>query len=324
MSASGQVEGADRLARVALNLLAEPGHPVLSRTVRRFGPARTIELLRGSAAGTTERELAERLARLEPDQVLAHAGRRGIRFVVPGDVEWPDQLNDLVLAGEVNGQGGVPVGLWVSGPAELSGLAPAVAVVGSRSSTSYGERVGEEIAATLAQHQVCVISGGAFGIDVAAHRGALGMGGATVAVLACGVDRDYPQAHTALLQHLRRTYAVVSEVPPGGAPLAHRFLARNRLIAALTSGTVVVEAARRSGALNTANWARRVNRCLMGVPGPVTSVTSVGVHHLLREGVAQLVTNGADVLELVSPTGEHLTGASQDETGRAHLSSRYA
>jgi DNA processing protein len=181
-----------------------------------------------------------------------------------------------------------------------------VAVVGARSSTTYGCEVSSAIGSELARAGRAVVSGAAFGIDYAAHRGALVVEGATVAVLACGVDRAYPVAHRELLDHLGRTAAVIAEVPLGCAPTRGRFLSRNRLIAALTSGTVVVEAAVRSGALNTANWATRLNRHLMCVPGPVTSAQSQGVHQLIRSGAATLVTQGADVLELVGAAGTHL------------------
>jgi len=149
------------------------------------------------------------------------------------------------------------------------------------------------------------VSGAAFGIDQSAHRGALAMRGPTVAVLACGVDRAYPSAHRQLLDYIADTGLVVSELAPGCAPTKLRFLSRNRIIAALCGGTVVVEAAIRSGALNTASWALRLNRTLMGVPGPVTSAPSAGVHQLIRARDALLVTNGEEVLELVAPAGEH-------------------
>ena len=148
-----------------------------------------------------------------------------------------------------------PIGLWVRGPLRLDELADSVAVVGSRSATTYGEDVARELGAGLARAGDCLVSGAAFGIDQAAHRGALAVGGPSVAVLACGVDRAYPAAHRDLIDHLAPAGAVVSELPPGCAPLRMRFLARNRIIAALTRGTVLVEAALRSGALNTAGWA---------------------------------------------------------------------
>jgi DNA processing protein len=166
--------------------------------------------------------------------------------------------------------------------------------------------VAYEIAADAARAGVMTISGGAFGIDQAAHRGALAGGGTTVAVLACGLDRVYPRAHRELIDHIAATGAVVSELAPGRSPTRPRFLSRNRVIAALAVGTVVVEAALRSGALSTAHWATRVNRPLMGVPGPVTSAASEGVHALVRSGEATLVTGGRDVLELIGRPGEHL------------------
>jgi DNA processing protein len=188
----------------------------------------------------------------------------------------------------------------------LDALCGPLAVVGARAATTYGTDQAGQLGAELARHGHCVVSGAAFGIDQAAHRGALAADGASVAVLACGAERAYPPAHKPLLDHLGRHGAVVSELPPGSAPTRVRFLARNRLIAALTGGTVVVEAALRSGALNTANWASRLHRHLMGVPGPVTSASSQGVHQLLRTGAATLVTSAAEVREVVGAAGEHL------------------
>ncbi len=215
-------------------------------------------------------------------------------------------LDDLAGVAPLHERGGVPVGLWVKGPLRLDTLEASVAVVGSRAATTYGAEVAGEIAAVTSLAGAAVISGGAFGIDLAAHRGALATDGPTVAVLACGADRVYPAAHRELLDHIATTGAIVSEGPPGCAPQRIRFLARNRLIAALAAGTVVVEAASRSGALNTANWAGRLNRPLMGVPGPVTSVSSAGVHEQIRLGAMTLVTSGADVLEMLGAAGEHL------------------
>jgi DNA processing protein len=198
------------------------------------------------------------------------------------------------------------LGLWVRGPVRLDRLEGSVAVVGSRSATTYGVDVAADIASVVARSGRTVVSGAAFGIDLAAHRGALAARGQTIAVLACGADRIYPAAHRQLFDFLAAEGAIVSEAPPGWAPTRIRFLARNRLIAALSCGTVVVEAAVRSGALNTANWAGRLNRHLLGVPGPVTSAPSQGVHQLIRDGAAGLVTSGSDVLEAVGAIGEHL------------------
>jgi DNA processing protein len=226
---------------------------------------------------------------------------------VPGDAEWPAQLDDLEHAPEVTeGRGGVPLGLWVRGPHRIDTLADSVAVVGSRAPTAYGTDVAGQIAHTLASRRWAVVSGAAHGIDQAAHRGALAGHGVTVAVLACGADRVYPPRNEALIERLADQMAVISEAPPGALPMKLRFLARNRIIAALARGTVVVEAAPRSGALNTAGWSDGISRPVMGVPGPVTSATSGGVHQLLRRG-ATLVTNGGEVLETCGDAGEHLT-----------------
>jgi len=312
----------ERLARVALNAIAEPGDPRLGRLVAALGAQEVYDRLRADVDLTGMRsEAGERLAATDPERILGEADDLGIRFLVPGDGEWPGGLDDLATVEPVNQLSGEPLGLWVKGPLDLAAVCRrSVAVVGSRSATTYGTSVAADLSAHLAGEAVTVVSGAAFGIDQAAHRGALAGGGQTVAVLACGVDRPYPAAHRGLLEHLAEVGAVVSELRPGCAPTRVRFLSRNRLIAALTTGTVVVEAAVRSGALNTANWAARLNRVLMGVPGPVTSAPSEGVHELVREGRAGLVTRGEHVMELVSPAGRHLHRSPRGETqGRDRL-----
>ena len=297
----------DRLARVALNRLAEPGDPRLAPLVAELGAVRVRDHL------MAERDLqgmltdvAARLAAVEPERDLDRAARLGLRFVVPGDEEWPASVDALAGAEPVQNRGGVPLGLWVKGPLRLDTLGTAVAVVGARSATTYGCDRARDLGAAAADDGRCLVSGAAFGIDQAAHRGAVAADGVTVAVLACGADRAYPAAHAALLAHIGDTGAIVSEAAPGCAPTRLRFLARNRLIAALTRGTVVVEAALRSGALNTANWADRLSRPLMGVPGPVTSAQSQGVHQLIRSGAATLVSSGAEMLEVLGGSGTHL------------------
>jgi DNA processing protein len=297
----------ERLARVALSRLTEPGEPKIASLVAQLGAVRLRKHLSNPAQDSPEsRDVATRLASVDPARDLERAQRLGIRYLIPGDAEWPVQLDDLHRTETLDHRGGPPLGLWVIGPTSLDGLGGAVAVVGARSATTYGAEVAANIAGALVRAGHPVVSGAAFGIDQAAHRGALAVAGANVAVLACGVDRSYPSAHHNLLEHLRTTAAVVAEVPPGCAPMRGRFLSRNRLIAALTRGTVVVEAAARSGALSTAAWTTRLNRHLMGVPGPVTSAQSEGVHELLRSGAATLVTRGEEVLEVVSETGAHL------------------
>ncbi|MGY2875435.1 DNA processing protein [Marmoricola sp. URHA0025 HA25] len=304
----------ERAARVVLSRVGEPGDPRLTGLVSELGAEAVLAGLRTQGAqGDLKDDLAARLARADPDEELDRAARQGIRFVTPTDSEWPVAVDDLAHAPCLHERGGVPLGLWVKGPGRLDELTGrAVAVVGSRSATTYGGSVAGDIAATLGEAGHTVVSGAAFGIDNAAHRGALAVDGPTVAVLACGVDRAYPLAHKRLLDYIADVGLVVSEAAPGCAPTRIRFLARNRIIAALAQGTVVVEAAIRSGALNTANWAAGLSRLLMGVPGPVTSAPSAGVHQLIRVRGALLVTDGHDVLEAVAPVGAHTKGHVQE------------
>lgn len=213
------------------------------------------------------------------------------RFVIPGDLEWPQQLNDLQAP---------PIGLYVRGEADLRMLAlSSIAIVGSRAASAYGVRVASDLAADLAERGWSIVSGAAFGIDAAAHRGALAVGGLTAAVLANGIDEAYPRAHTDLIRRISENGVVLSEVPPGSHPTRARFLTRNRLIAALTRGTVVVEAALRSGSLRTASQAEDLLRVVMAVPGPIDSPSSAGAHRWIAERRAELVTSAAEVIELV-------------------------
>lgn len=240
------------------------------------------------------------------DDDLATVAALGGRLVTPSDEEWPAWR--LLGFDRVDGAGGgPPLALWVLGPRPLASMTDrAVSVVGTRAATAYGEHVTAEISGDLAVDGWTVVSGGAFGIDGAAHRAALGVGGATMAVLACGVDRAYPSGHARLLRRIAETGAVVSEYAPGTTPAKHRFLARNRLVAAFGDGVVVVEAGWRSGARNTAGWARSLGRPVVAVPGPVTSASSAGCHRMIRENEARLVSNARDVVEEVgTPSDLH-------------------
>ena len=238
---------------------------------------------------------------MPPEPELAAWWRDGTRLVIPGDMEWPSQLDVL---GEAR-----PWGLWVRGHADLRyACLRSVSVVGTRAATGYGCYVCGEMAVSLADAGWTIVSGGAFGIDGCAHRGALAVAGTTVAVLPCGADLSYPLAHDALFRSIREQGAVVSEWPPGRTPTKPGFLVRNRVIAALSRGTVVVEAALRSGALNTARHARDQGRPLMAVPGPVTSAQSAGCHEVIREWGAVCVTSARDVMELLEFTVDEPAG----------------
>jgi DNA processing protein len=320
-----------RRARAWLSRVAEPGTIDFWRYVEDQGPVEAVRTIRAGSA--PERILALVGVRAGQDESLAdlaRAERCGARLVIPEDDEWPAlPLHALTVAtsrepADHRDQPDrtlapvPPVALWVRGPARLDELVErSVAVVGSRASTAYGEHVAGELGFQLGECGWTVVSGGAFGIDAAAHRGALAAEAPTLAVLACGVDRPYPAAHGALFGRIVETGLLVSEWPPGCAPLRHRFLVRNRLIAALTRGTVVVEAAARSGAQATAKRAHRLGRQVMVVPGPVTSAMSVGCHELLRdeETGATLVASAAHVIEAVGGIGVDLAEPAERPTG---------
>ncbi|MFF7638145.1 DNA-processing protein DprA [Kitasatospora sp. NPDC008050] len=298
--------GEERLARVALTRLVEPGTTAVGRWLRSRSAAELIELVRTRQElpelSLDQRRLAvlrQRLALTDPVADLEQLRAIGGRFLVPTDAEWPSQLADLADA--------QPIGLWVLGTGSLRLLAlRSVALVGARACTAYGAHVATELAAALAERGWVVCSGAAYGIDAAAHRGALAVGGMTVAVLACGVDVRYPRGHSELIGRIAEQGQLVSELPPGEHPNRFRFVLRNRVLAALTRGTVVVEAAVRSGALSTARRAQELNRHTMGVCGPVTSELSAGVHALIRGGGATLVTDAAEVAEQIGSIGADL------------------
>ncbi len=218
--------------------------------------------------------LGFRLALADPVADLESGEQIGARFLIPGDVDWPSALDDL--------GGRAPLGIWIIG--RFPAAAPMVAVVGARACTGYGLQAAGNLGAELAKDGVTIVSGAALGVDGAAHRGALAVGGVTVAVLACGVDRRYPAAHDNLIQAIGERGAVLAELPPGTAPTRFRFLSRNRLIAGLTAATVIVEAAGRSGSLVTARLAAELGRAVFAVPGPITSRLSMGTNALLCDG----------------------------------------
>jgi DNA processing protein len=290
----------EREARAALAAAVEPGTPGVSRAVAEHGPDAVLAALReGRWEGSARSALRQRALGTRGDAVLESTRRAGLRFICPGDPDWPAGLDTLDLVEAKDRIAGAPLGLWTSGAADLAAVAErSVAVVGARAATAYGTQVAADIAAGLGDRGWTVVSGGAYGIDAAAHRGALAVASTTVAVLACGADVAYPRGNAGLLARVCAEGAAVAELPPGSHPTRSRFLARNRLIAGLTSGTVVVEAAARSGALSTLRWAHHLGRHGMAVPGPVTSALSVGTHHALRSETV-LVTGAGDVLDLV-------------------------
>lgn len=304
----------ERRARVALSFVANPGDPALGAALRTMSASAVLAAVTGSDA-----DGQALLADQEPDAALARAIERwraripelpgtgrlaaweqgGLRLIQPGDPEWPSQLDDL---GDSR-----PLLLWARGGADLRlSCVNSVSIVGARAATGYGNHVAIEVAANLAERGVAIVSGGAYGIDASAHRGALAADGKTVGVLAGGLEFGYPRGHAELFAAIAAHGVLVSECPPDRGPTRPGFLIRNRIIAALTRGTVVVEAALRSGALNTARHARELCRPVMAVPGPVTSEQSAGCHELIRDYGAMCVTCASDVAEHIALPGSGL------------------
>ncbi len=288
-----------------LSRVAEPPCPELAALVQRVGPVEAADRIR---RGLVDDYLARHTeARREIDRAAADLellASRGGRLITPDCDEWP--LLAFAAFGSTRARpgGGPPMVLWALGPGRLDEVAHrAAALVGTRASTAYGEQIAADLAAGLVERDVAVVSGGAYGIDGAAHRAVLACDGTTTAVLAGGLDIPYPAGHSALLHRIGQLGLLFTEYPPGVRPARHRFLTRNRLVAGVAGAAVVVEAGLRSGAANTAAWARALGRVVAAVPGPVTSSASAGCHALLRNG-AELVTRADDIVELVGRIGE--------------------
>lgn len=314
-----------QVARAALSRLFEPSDNVGMALVAAAGPQEALAVASGTAKfsqglyhawmetlaahGHPMRQsmIGEALARwgprvpaLAPLRDLETVERFGGTLVTPESEEWPASLEDLEL--------GMPLCLWVRGqlPTHIPEKYRMIAVVGSRDSTSYGASVTADLSAGLVARGYTVVSGGAYGIDAQAHRGALATAREdhrlpTLGILAGGIDRYYPAGNEELLREVARRGLLISEIPPGSSPTRWRFLQRNRIIAALSSVTVVVEARWRSGALNTAHHAAGLGRAVGAVPGSVHSANSAGCHRLLRDGSAICVTDAAEIAELVGP-----------------------
>jgi DNA processing protein len=298
-----------RQDRLGLSLVVEPGDPRLRDLLLAHEPGELVAAILGQhrlSDGEVPGSWIERARDLDrtAETVAARARAAGLRWITPGDREWPAVLADLDHVEPLHGAVGAPVGLWVRGDGHLGELCEqSVAIVGARDCTTYGAECASELAADCADAGRTIVSGAAYGVDGCAHRGAFLMNRPTVGVLACGADVDYPKSHSALLSRIAESGAVVSEQAPGERPMKGRFLSRNRIIAAMTQGTVVVEAAVRSGSLNTLNWADQLGRTTMALPGPVTSRQSAGAHAAVRAGKAVLVTSGREVLAELAGLG---------------------
>ncbi|MBU6244914.1 MAG: DNA-processing protein DprA [Actinomycetales bacterium] len=295
----------ERLALIWMAHAAEPADRRVGALVREHGAVEAVARIQAGRSGLADEPgLRARLAHVDPRRALEQAAGLGARIVHRDGKEWPTQLDQLGDA--------APFALWVLGAADLRlTMLRSIAVVGARASTSYGEAVARDWASAFASQSWTVVSGGALGIDGAVHRGALASGGMTICVLAGGVDVAYPRAHEQLLHRIADDGLLVSESPLGECVRRRRFLTRNRLIAALTRATVVIEAALRSGTTSTANAAVALNRPVLAVPGPVTSPMSAGCHALIRESGALLASAPSDVLELLEPLGSTMEARSR-------------
>ena len=283
----------ERAARMVWARLVEPENKEAIATVAKGGARAALEELKPEE--DIARNAFPRLLDIYPAREQSILRALGARVLIPGDDEWPVAVEDHPEP---------PLCLWVRGSGDLVDLTErSVAIVGARAATAYGVHTARELGAGVADREFTVVSGAAYGIDAAAHEGALAVEGTTVAVLAGGIDRAYPASHAGLLERVAATGAVVTEVAPGSAPTRWRFLSRNRIIAAVSGATVVVEAGLRSGSRNTAKHARGMGRPIAAVPGPVTSAVSAGCHELIRGG-ATLVTDAAEVVELAGRIGE--------------------
>lgn len=307
MNAVDAVTRDERLARLMLSIASEPGDEVTGWLLRNFGPVETVRLGTDAtdARGATSVDMDAWRNRVTP-RLSADAARRalddtdriGAQLLLPGDAGWPASM--AVLGDRA------PIALWVLGdPRHLSAEAT-IGFIGARAASTYGSYAAGVLATDATERGHTVVSGGAYGIDAAAHRAALMAGGATVAVLPGGLDRQYPSGHNQLFEHISKSGALVSELAPDASPTRWRFQERGRLIGALSSAVVVVEAGWRSGALLTARQAADLGRGVGAVPGPITSGSSVGCHRLLRDGIATVVEGMDDIAMLLRRSGAGL------------------
>ncbi len=298
MTILSQIVQDERTARMALSMLVEPDDAVTGRLLGELGALELLRLAEGEDAvpglSTVDAQLwraqFQRSDARTLEQNLVGAERADIGTLIPGDKEWPSALDDL---GDRR-----PYVLWTRGTTSFLArpLNDLVTITGARASTSYGEHVAGQLASDLASAERVIVAGGAYGIEGAAHRAALASGGDTIAVMANGVDRPYPAGHRELLERVADLGLLVSEVPPAAVPTRHRFIARARLMAALSATTVVVEAGVRSGSMTVARRAHELGRAVGAVPGPVTSATSNGPHELLELKIARIVSHSEQII----------------------------
>lgn len=307
-----------------LNAVCERPTAAMWDFVDIYGPVDAAERIRRRATEEFRDVAAQTEARAEKiDPAALHAlgERHDARFLCPANPGWPAEAfaaldHPRQHGADHNGSDAgsalplAPFGLWIRGGPDIPDFATArtASIVGTRDITSYGRVVAAELAEACAGEDIAVISGGALGIDIAAHLGSLSADGITTAVLACGVDKLYPSANEHTLRRVATSGGIISEYPPGTGVTRYRFLDRNRIIAALGSVTVVVEAAMRSGALSTARWAHAMDRPVFAVPGSIHSRASAGCNNLLGMYAMPLALT-SEIREIVPTYGFERTAA---------------
>jgi DNA protecting protein DprA len=281
----------EKSARLELFAAIEGGSSFWGSEITQQGAHQTLLRIKDGFYRSSKAE--KTLSQLHPGgaaALLEAIESAGGVFITPGDASWPHQLDDLATP---------PIGLVVKGKVD-SLKARSIAIVGTRNPTPYGARIASDFAAGFVDREWSIVSGGAYGIDTHAHKGALIAEGITIAVIASGIDINYPAGNERLFTEIAELGAIVSEVMPGTPAFPSRFLTRNRIIAALSMSTLVVEAAFRSGSLRTARDAAELLRPVMAIPGPINSPTSEGTHRLIGERAAEIVTSVSDAVELIS------------------------
>jgi DNA processing protein len=281
----------EKAARLELFAAIEGGSTFWTSEIASQGVIQTLHSIKDGFYRSSKGE--KTLSQIHPggaDELVTLIDNAGGSFLTPEDLGWPTQLNDLAA---------MPIGLVVKGRIECLSQR-SIAIVGTRNPTPYGARIASDFAAGFVDREWLIVSGGAYGIDTHAHKGALIAEGVTIAVIASGVDINYPAGNERLFSEIAELGAIVSEVMPGTPAFPSRFLTRNRIIAALSKSTLVVEAAFRSGSLRTARDAAELLRPVMAIPGPINSPTSEGTHRLIGERAAEIVTSVADAIELIS------------------------
>jgi DNA protecting protein DprA len=278
-------------ARVSLFAHIEGGAAFWASEILSRGAPSVFEKLKGGGYDPIKYEkLIKNIRGSNSEEEYSSILKTGSTFLYPGISGWPIALDELAAP---------PIGLVVKGSIEVLSQ-KSLAIVGTRNPTPYGVRNAGDFASGFVDREWAITSGGAYGIDSAAHKGALYAEGITIAVVAAGIDINYPAGNVRLFAEIAESGAIVSEVMPGCRALPVRFLTRNRIIAALSSATLVVEAAFRSGSLRTARDAAELIRPVMAIPGPINSPTSEGCHRLIGERAAEIVTSVSDAVEFVS------------------------